>query len=51
MAIRPAVSYIRCATYFREQTVDIIKFTQFEEGNLSSQTCDNAESVNEYGDD
>ena len=44
MAMSPAVSYIPCATYLREQTVDIIIFTQFEEGGLLSETCDDAES-------
>ena len=30
MAMRRAVSYILCATYSKEQTSDIITFTQFE---------------------
>ena len=32
--IRPAVTYRSCATCLREQTGDIITFTQFEEGNI-----------------
>ena len=44
MAVRLAVSYIPCATYSREQTGDIITFTQFKEGSLLSETRDNAES-------
>ena len=33
-----AVSYKHYATYSREQTGNIIMFTQFEEGNLLSET-------------
>ena len=47
------VSYIPCATSSREQTGNIITFTQFEEGgllyetqNLLSETCDDTESGN-----
>ena len=32
MDMRPAVSYVTCATYSREQTGNIITFAQFEEG-------------------
>ena len=39
----PDVPYIPCATYSREQTSDLITFTQFEEVGLLSETCDNAE--------
>ena len=38
MDMRPDVSYTPYATYSREQTGDIIAFTQFEEGNLLSET-------------
>ena len=58
MYMQPAVSCITYDTYSREQTSDIITFTQFEEGNLLSETqnllsetCDDAESGNESDDD
>ena len=50
MATRPAVSYIPYATSLREQTGDIITFTQFKEGNLLSETCDNVENGDESDD-
>ena len=34
----------------RGQTGDIITFTHFEEGDLLSETCDDAESGDEYDD-
>ena len=34
MAIRPTVTYTPYATSSKEQTGDVIKFAQFEEGNL-----------------
>ena len=43
MAVRPAVSYIPCATSSRGGNGNKIKFTQFGEGNLLSVTCYNAE--------
>ena len=42
--IRLAVSYLPCAKYLRKQTGSIITLAQFEEGNLSSETLDDAES-------
>ena len=42
MNMRPYVSYIPCATYLRVKTSDIIRFAHFEEGNLLSETFDNA---------
>ena len=36
MDMRPDVSYKKFATSSREKKGNIIKFTQFEEGNLSS---------------
>ena len=42
MTMRPDVSYTPCATYLRVNTSDIIRFAQFEEGNLLSETFDNA---------
>ena len=44
MAMRPAVSYIPCATSSNKQTGNIITLAQFEEVNLLSETCDNAET-------
>ena len=44
MMMRTPVTYTPCATYLREQTGDIIKFAQFEEGNIRTKTCNNAES-------
>ena len=46
MDMRPAVSYVTCATYSREQTGNIITFVQFEEGNLLYETCDDSERGN-----
>ena len=43
MTMRPSISYIPCATSSKEQTDNIITFTQFEEGNLVSETHNNAE--------
>ena len=51
MAMCPAVSYIPCATYSKEQTGDIITFKQFEEGNLLSDTCEDTESGDKSDDD
>ena len=51
MAMRLAVSYIHCATSLREQTGDIITFTQFKKGDLLSETRDDAESGDESDDD
>ena len=47
-AMTMAVSYIPYATSSRGKTDNTITFTQFEEENLLSETCDNAESGNEY---
>ena len=44
MAMHTEVTYTPCGTSLREQTGDIIMFTQFEEGNLLSETFDDAES-------
>ena len=51
MAIRPAVTYTTYATSSKEQTGDIITFTQFEEGDLLSGTRDHTESGNRYDGD
>ena len=42
-----AVKYTPCATFSREKTGDIITFAQFEEGNILTKTCNDAESVDE----
>ena len=44
MVIRPAVKYTPYATSLREQTGDIITFAQFEEGDILTKTCNDAES-------
>ena len=51
MAMCPDVTYTPYAKSLREQTGDIITFTQFEEGNLLSETRDDMESGNESDDD
>ena len=48
--MRPALSDIPYVTYPREQTGNIIMVANFEEGNLLSETFDDAESVNRYDD-
>ena len=44
MAVRPEVTYTPYGTSSREQTGDIITFTQFEEGNILTKTRNGAES-------
>ena len=44
MAMRPAVTYTLYATSSKEQTGDVITFAQFEEGNILTENCNNAES-------
>ena len=43
-----SVTYTPFATSSREQTGNIITFTQFEEGNILTKTCNNAESGDKY---
>ena len=50
MAMPLYVTYTPCATSSREQYGDIITFTQFEEGNIWTKTCNNADSGDEYDD-
>ena len=45
--MRPAVTYTPYATSLKEQTGDLITFAQFEEGNISTETCNDAESGDE----
>ena len=47
MAMRPAVTYTHCATSLWEHTGKIIAFTQFEEGNIYTETRNDAESGDE----
>ena len=44
MSMRPAVTYTTYATSSKEQTGDVITFTQFEKGNLLSETRNDTES-------
>ena len=46
MAMRPAVTYNPYDTSLKEKTGDVITFTQFEEGNILTETCNDAESGN-----
>ena len=43
-----AVTYTPYATSSREKTGDVITFAQFEEGNILTETCNDAESSDEY---
>ena len=45
--MRPAVTYTSYATSSKEQTGDVITFTQFEEGNILTESCNDAESGDE----
>ena len=47
MAMRPTVKYTPYATSSKEQTSDVITFTQFEEGNLLNETRNDTESDDE----
>ena len=47
MAMRPTVKYTPCAKSSREQTGNITTLTQFEEGNILTKTCNDAESGND----
>ena len=51
MAMRPSVTYTHCDTSSRDKTGNIITFTQFEEGNILSETHNYAESGGESDDD
>ena len=44
MRMRPEVTYSPFATSSKEQTGDVITFTQFEEGNILTETYNDAES-------
>ena len=49
--MRLSATYSHYATSSKKQTGNITTFTQFEEGNLLSETCEDAESNDEsdYG--
>ena len=47
MATRPAVTYTPYATSSKEQTGDVIMFAHIEEGNLFTETRNDAESGDE----
>ena len=47
MAMRPEVTYTPYATSLREQNGDVITLTQFEEGKILNETCNDAESGEE----
>ena len=47
MAMRPAVTYTPYATYSKEHTCDVIMFAHFEEGNILTETRNDAESGDE----
>ena len=49
--MHPFVTYTPCATSSREKNGNIIKFTQFEEENLLSETRNDAEIGDESNDD
>ena len=46
-AMRPAVTYTPYAASSKEQTGNVITLAQFEEGNILTETCNNAESGDE----
>ena len=48
--MRLSVTYTPCATSLREQTGNIIIFTQIEEGNSPSETRNDTESGDESND-
>ena len=44
MAMRPEVTYTPYATSLKEQTGDVITFSQFEEGDILTETRNDTES-------
>ena len=50
MAMRSDVSYLPCVTTSKEKTGDTITFAHFEEGDLLSETRDNAKIGDKYDD-
>ena len=51
ISMRLAVTYKPCDTSSREQTGNIITFTQFEEGNIKTKTRNDAESGDKSDED
>ena len=51
MVMRPAVTYTPYDASLILKTGNIITFTQFEEGNIWTETCNNAESCDESDND
>ena len=49
MAVHPAVMYTPYDTSSKEQTVNVITFAQFEEGDLLTETRNDTESGDESG--
>ena len=47
MEMRPEVTYTPYRTYSKEQTGGVIMFAQFEEGNILTETCNDAEICDE----
>ena len=47
MAMHPSVTYTPYATSSKEQTGNVITFTQFEDGNILTETRNDAESGDE----
>ena len=47
MAMRPVVPYTPYVTSLKEKTGDVITFAQFEEGDILTETCNDAESSDE----
>ena len=45
--MRPKVRYTPCVISSKEQTSDLITFAQFEEGNILTETLNDAESGDE----
>ena len=48
MAMRPEVTYTPYSTSSKEQTGNAITFAQFEEGNILTETRNNAESGDKF---
>ena len=48
IAMRPAVMYTLYVTSSKEQTGDVITFTQFEVGNILTETRNDAESGDKF---
>ena len=48
MEMRPEVTYTPYATSSKEQTGDVITFTQFEEGNILTKTFSDSGSGDEF---